>query len=370
MKVEKLLAASGAACAADALAARQYAWLSPAKIDYRSHSVQIARESCVILLSFLNRRASLASRIDLNSGEITQSDGVLGMITPAERRALSAFGEHIWRHGARRDGLIIDAGPFVGASTLALAEGLRRSGLTERERRERIWSYDLFRTTRGMSASFFGPDGPKAGESFRALYERNLAPFSDEVRVLEGDIAAADPPDRPVAILFVDILWNWASTLSFSRTFYPKLDPGRSVVLHQDFSYPYYPWLVISMGLLRDQLPLARTVPYSTAVFDVRRRLRARDIDDPRNVGVRHALEIYDYFIGLMDGYPRGALALGKALYLASHRRTSEARRLVAEVEDRHRDEPLVLQYVKSILNYARLADDGAARPLDEVSGF
>ena len=59
------------------------------------------------------------------------------------------------------------------SSTVALAEGLSHSPLSEAERRERIWSYDLFVTTRGM-AGHFG-ESPAAGESLRPVFERNAS---------------------------------------------------------------------------------------------------------------------------------------------------------------------------------------------------
>jgi hypothetical protein len=320
-------------------------------------------------LLFRKRPTPLSARIDLDAGHAGRSDGMLGMITPWERRALSALAESVWANGARRDGLIVDAGPFVGASTTALAEGLQRSALGEDERRGRIWSYDLFLATPGMETGFFGPGGPKAGESFRSVFDANLAPFADYLRVFEGDITAMDGPDAPVSILFVDILWNWDATRRFSEEFYTRLEPGRSILLHQDFAYPFYPWLVIGMGLLRDHFALARRVPHSTVVFDVKRRPKARDIDDARNVGLSRALAIYDDFIDVLDGYGKGALALGKALFLASHGRTSDARRLVEQVQAAYADEPLVTQFAAPVLGHAAKVDKGTAKPLDQVSG-
>jgi hypothetical protein len=52
------------------------------------------------------------------------------MVTPSESAALACFAERGWSNGAKRDGLIIDAGCFVGASTIALGQGLRRSSLS------------------------------------------------------------------------------------------------------------------------------------------------------------------------------------------------------------------------------------------------
>src|SRR5665647_299523 len=98
----------------------------------------------------LFHRQTLADRLNPAANPHSPSLAVPGMITDDERRALAWFAERLWSQGARRDALIVDGGPFVGASTMALAEGLARSPLSEAERRNRIWSYDLFRTTPGM----------------------------------------------------------------------------------------------------------------------------------------------------------------------------------------------------------------------------
>jgi hypothetical protein len=318
----------------------------------------------------LRRRRPLSERLEPASGHSERALTLLGMITPAERRALSAFAERIWAAGARRGGLIIDGGPFVGASTVALAEGLARSPLSEAERRERIWSYDLFRTTPGMAASFFGAAGPQAGESFRPVVEANLGAFRPYVRVLEGDVREAPAPDRPVAILFLDMLWNWEATAVAARNFYPRLEPHRSVLVHQDFVYPFYPWIILSMGLLRRELPFTQVVEHSSAVFDVARPVRAAALDDPRNLSLPRALEIYDDFIGRLQGWGRGALTLGKALFLASHNRMGEARALTAQVAGACAHEPLAMQYVRPVLDYcARAEASGRPQPLAEASG-
>src|ERR1700685_4559408 len=84
-----------------------------------------------------------------------------GMITNEERAALACFAKNIWDNGARKDAVIVDAGCYTGASTLALAEGLRQSSVPESERQGRIWCYDLFRATPLMSAHYLKGSGLK-----------------------------------------------------------------------------------------------------------------------------------------------------------------------------------------------------------------
>lgn len=298
------------------------------------------------------------------------SPAITGMITDEERRALACFAERIWDHGAPRNGLIIDGGSFVGASTVALADGLSRSSLPESERRGRIWSYDLFLATKAIAEHYLPGAGLKAGDSFKSIFEANISHYADYVRVHAGDIRKAKVPSEPIALLFLDILWSWDCTLFVERTFYPYLETNRSLLVHQDFVYPYYPWVILSMGLLNDHLRFAYNVQYSSVVFDVVKAIQPRDIEDPRNIPLPRALAIYDAFIDLLEGWAKGSVALGKALYLASLNQIAPALALTEEVALRFADEQLVTQYLPSIRGYCDAAvASGAPVPLDQAVG-
>ena len=296
---------------------------------------------------------------------------VEGMITDEEQRALACFAKNIWSHGAPSNGVIVDGGCYIGASTIALAEGLRQSSLPERKRQGRIWSYDLFRTTPAMSEHYLKGSGLQPGDSFRPIFEKNISSYSGYVQLQAGDIRQAPMPVQPIAILFLDILWSWDCTNFVGRNLYPKMEPQHSLLIHQDFVYPFYPWVIISMGQLTQFFDFAYNVRHSSVVFDVRKKIRERDIEDPRNIPLPAALGIYDRFIDQLEGWGRGALALGKALYLASLNRIEEARRLVDEVAIKFADEPLVTQYLDSIRGYAdRAVANGKPVPLDQAVGI
>ena len=294
-----------------------------------------------------------------------------GMITDLERQALACFAKNIWTHGAPGDAVIVDGGCYIGASSVALAEGLRQSGLPEQKRRGRIWSYDLFRTTQALSDHYLKGSGLQAGDSFQRIFEKNVAAYSEYITVQAGDIRKAPVPHSPIAILFLDILWSWDSTNYVGRNFYPRLEPGRSLLIHQDFVYPFYPWVILSMGQLTKYFSFAYNVRYSSVVFDILTKIRDRDIEDPRNLSLPAALGIYDQFIDKLEGWAQGAVALGKGLYLASLNRIEDARHLVDEVAVKFAGEPLVTQYLESIRGYCdRAVANGQPVPLDQAVGI
>ena len=317
------------------------------------------------------KRAPLSERIRPDKFPRLPIPFVEGMITDEERHALACFAQHIWNNGARADGLLVDAGCYVGASTVALAEGLRHSSLPERKRRGRIWSYDLFRTTRGMSEHYLKGSGLNPGDSFQPIFERNVSAYAEYLKVHAGDIRNAPVPSQPVAVLFLDILWSWDCTNFVGRNFYPLLERGRSLLIHQDFVYPFYPWVVLSMGLLTDVLEFSYNVQYQSVIFDVTGKLWARDIEDPRNIPLPKALDIYDSFIDRLNGWGRGSLALGKAMYLASLNRIDDARPLIDKVAVKFAHEPLVTQYLEAVRGYCdRAIALGKPVPLDQAVGI
>src|SRR5579884_889184 len=150
----------------------------------------------------------LSARIHPEKYPRVELPAVDGMITDEERRALACFAKYIWENGAPSDAVIIDGGCYIGASTVALAEGLRRSRLPEEKRRGRIWSYDLFRTTPAMSQHYLAGSGLQPGDSFRPIYEKNVAGYADYITLQAGDIRSVAAPTKPIAILFLDVLWS------------------------------------------------------------------------------------------------------------------------------------------------------------------
>jgi hypothetical protein len=145
-------------------------------------------------------------------------------------------------------GCIVDAGCFLGGSTVALADGLRRNlrrrGVAEEKT---IHSYDLFQIEEYTVGSFFTSEA-QVGESFRAEFEQNIARYAALVDVHAGDVQSFPWSGGPVEILFIDIakrptLCDWVTW-----QFFPHLIPGRSLVIQQDYLYPeWVAWLHITM---------------------------------------------------------------------------------------------------------------------------
>lgn len=272
--------------------------------------------------------------------------GALGQLTPYDRLL------YFWsaREFYRNEGLIVDGGALVGGTTITLAEGLLANRHVDAPDGS-IVVYDLFQDARdGYSAQlirqWYGePDNGEPVYDFEGHFRRNVAPYARLLEVRKGDIATVGLPDeRPIEILSIDVAKSPDLMREVARRFFPRLVPGRSIILHQDYIFPFQPWLHIAMEMLGDLIDHVYDVPTNcTSMFaprcpitagDVEQRLGRRGEDYYRVENVRY----------LYRAAERAQTHMGKVLltaavayfYLAMGRRDTAcfvARRLIDQFD-------------------------------------
>ncbi|MGA0599030.1 class I SAM-dependent methyltransferase [Enterovirga sp. CN4-39] len=172
----------------------------------------------------------------------------LGMLTTEERRFLYEFA----RDTFRGEGLIIDAGIFMGASTAALATGLRDRSPPYVGRP--IQSFDLAtcdQSTAETMAYHFPQEEWQQGKSFAHVLTRALSPYEDLVEFAVGDIRETLVNlNEPVELAFLDCSKLPSVNAHLTRVIFPRLIPGHSVVVQQDFFHEWLPWIHVTMGYL------------------------------------------------------------------------------------------------------------------------
>ena len=191
---------------------------------------------------------------------------------------------------ATQVGEIIDAGAFVGGSTNALTQGLIDSG-----KNALVRSFDLF-----VCGSFEGDlevlGRPGKGASFRELFDRNTASVQSRVEVNHGDICAFSFPN-PIEILFLDCLKAPHVNDFVVGNLFPRLVPGRSVVVQQDYLHECLPWIHVAMELFDEyflvladtdvnsvaylcikEISLEKAAAFSWEAIDRQERLRLMDL--------------------------------------------------------------------------------------------
>ncbi len=188
--------------------------------------------------------------------EMSWAPKVRTMLNPEEQRMLRWLArEHYTGRGA-----IIDAGCFLGGSTVSLAQGLRESG-----RPAKIDSFDLF-VADEYGATHFGGDFGE-GESFRFVFDQQTEIYSDLLRVHAGDIRHSQWIPEPIEILFIDLAKTKEINDYLITTMFPQLIPHHSVVIQQDYLYYYLPWIHIIMERLSDHFELLCDTTYNSVVF-------------------------------------------------------------------------------------------------------
>src|SRR5919201_3175686 len=130
--------------------------------------------------------------------------GIPTMLSKMERRVLYSLA----RDFATGDAAIVDAGSFLGGSTVALLAGVRD--------RAQPWSgppvesYDLFQVDEYMVPKFFADDRSlRLGDPFRPRFDAHVARFEVPHVAHEGDITQIGWSGGPIDVLFLDVLKSW-----------------------------------------------------------------------------------------------------------------------------------------------------------------
>ncbi len=213
----------------------------------------------------------LKSRPWRTADPIVVADAPVTMLADEEVALLRWLGAHRFTG----EGAIVDAGCFLGGSTHALASGIAAAGV-ESSRPRPIVSYDRFIVEEEPEIYTGGNyEGVRCGESFRPLFERNIAAHADKVEIHEGDICA-DPWDGGlIEILFIDVAKSEPVHDHLVQSFFPALEPGRSIVVQQDFLWCSYPWIVATMEYFRDYFEVLDDMPWATRVYLYKKRIPA-----------------------------------------------------------------------------------------------
>jgi hypothetical protein len=248
------------------------------------------------------------------------------MISLEERELLYLLAREHWS-GA---GALIDAGCFLGGSTIALADGLLHR--VHPPQRVAIHTYDLFVLDDGSYAGYRSLVGDlMPGDSTRASFDRSLGARLSLVDVHSGDVREQRWTGEPIEILFIDIAKQWSINDHVSREFFPALIPGQSVVIQQDYVHEWTPWLHITMELLGDAFTFVGSVPYCAAIFIPRRSISRDELP----TDLRHALsdaehlELFDRSASRFTDVERDVVECARVYLLSELDRHAEAQELL-----------------------------------------
>ena len=202
-----------------------------------------------------------------------------GMISNEERTLLYTLAAKHYT----ATGCIIDAGIFLGASTMALAYGLMQRDNTPPcpDTPKPIHSFE-----RATVTPSYAPHAQRAslpplslGESYATLLHQLTAPVQDYTALHIGDIQDFDAGHLPpIEICFLDLFKDPALTLHCMRTFFPLMRVGGYVV-QQDFFFDGLPFINVAMEAVSSHFKYLGEVQ-SSALFQLTTPILVEDIPE------------------------------------------------------------------------------------------
>jgi hypothetical protein len=189
---------------------------------------------------------------------------VRSMLTIYELGLLYALAKDAWT-GA---GVIVDAGPLLGATTFALARGLRENqAVADLRKRYQIYSFDLFIADRALG-NFVG-EISKVAVTPSLLHEfiRINGEHLSYIVPHQGDFVNWTWPKAPIEILFMDLAKSWELNDHYVRHMLPYLLPDLGILVQQDYVHYYEYWIHLTMEYLAEYFELCDVIYGATAFY-------------------------------------------------------------------------------------------------------
>ncbi|ARP94348.1 hypothetical protein CAL15_08080 [Bordetella genomosp. 13] len=228
------------------------------------------------------------------------------MTSPEEKQLLYMLASQYYQG----KGLIVDAGLYLGASTNALAHGIKANPTAwetvKKNRLRPIHAYDLARwdaavydkhwsnpvsVSQKMGKSY--SDGDDYSDLLRALLKQH----EGLIEYFFGDMAALArvPAGKNVEIAFYDCLKEHYVDWAAFKVFGPAYVPGETVVVHQDYFYEALPYIKLRQEYLSDHFEYLGAIA-TTAVFRLKSPLPAElfERDFLEDLSVAESIELLE----------------------------------------------------------------------------
>lgn len=262
----------------------------------------------------------LRSLVNVANKQQTELARVPTMLLPPEQHFLFLLARVYYS----AEGDIFDGGICLGGCTSCFAQGLAdRKDLPQRPM---IHAYDQAVVT---VPSFFQRLGiqRELGESTADLIAAYIAdmPFNERVSFHCGDILQQEYPES-IEIMFLDVCKTQSINLGMQKLF-SRLIPGKSVLVQQDYTHPWNPYIHATMGFLDDYFEVIGPVLFSSMVYLLKKEIPLSMLEydayahEPVNVlreyilmqshRMRHPAQVTELLLAVaLMYYAKGAYAL------------------------------------------------------------
>ena len=296
---------------------------------------------------------------------------LLGMISKQE----GSYLENYARNDYSGQGEIVDLGCWLGASTIALAKGLRKNR-NKKVREHIVHAYDIFIWEAWMDECIINTplQGKyRPGDSFFEECRERTLPWRDQIKFHKGDLNEIGWDGKPIEFLFIDAMKSWDLANSIIQTFFPALLPGTSFVGHQDFAHFGTPWIHLVMYRLREYFEPVYDVPHSWSyVFRYRKPIpddQFKEVYSLSSFSINEINQAFKYSSSLVPIEKRCQIMGAKVIALLHKGEITRAReeleKAIAQGLSLHdRELPLGMWFPFLIMDFfaAKEADSGNAQ--------
>ncbi len=269
-----------------------------------------------------------------------------------------------------QEGAIVDLGCWLGATSIALADGLSDHSAAGEHSEKKVLGFDRFVWEQWMPSHV--PYGLyEVGESFLPEARRVVRDHGGgKVELHQADLTSYQWTGGSIKILLVDAMKTEALVRQIARSFYPKLSSG-SLLIHQDFKHFHTTWIHLLQYQLREYFRVCRVIPKGgTVAFRVLKPIpdelleRATDFanlsDDEVETSFRHSIDL----VGSADAVNVAAAHVMHYIHLGRNDQARETLEIYREWGITEQGEfPIVLGQLAS-----REARDAAWRDRDPTS--
>ena len=234
----------------------------------------------------------------------------------------------------RGNGAIVDLGCFLGATTIALAEGLTLNRTTTKSKQ--IHVYDLFTWNEGYEKWAKGTELEgvfSPGGTFLPEFLKRTQKWRYYIVVHEENLRRAHWEHGPIEFLFIDAMKSPEVATAIASEFFPHLVPAKSHVAHQDFPHCFTPWVHFLTFRLRDHFSFIADLPQSS-LFRLEREIEPEILaSDLSPTALSHA-EIeaaFDYSMSLVSDDKKANVIAAKAMAYAARKEFTRAHEIVTQ---------------------------------------
>ncbi len=231
-------------------------------------------------------------------------------------------------------GEIIDGGPLLGGSTMALASGLEKNPRVL-DKYNRIHAYDIFVYHKYMArvASRAGLE-LKEGDSLLPIFQSNTEKYEDFIEVTAGDFLQSQWNGKPVEILFIDLAKSWELNNYVIKEFFGHLIPNQSIVAHQDYFHFHCYWIHLTMQHLSPYFKTVHAPHGGTLAFMLRKEIPKEllTIDYSTYFSKQKSIELMDAALAPWQGPRSLRIMTTKVRLLTSLEEYDAANALVKEI--------------------------------------